>query len=67
MYHFSPWCGNGPQENNDPWKDDCPTECVHGEGGTAYSNEPANYLGVATYAGIECEVENYSNLNWEII
>jgi len=67
MFHYSPWCGIGPQENNDPWKDDCPTECVHGVGGEGYSNEPENYLGVGTYAGIECEIENYSNLNWEII
>jgi hypothetical protein len=67
MFHYSPWCGIGPLGFNDPWKDDCPTQCVHSEGGEAYSNFPANYLGVLTYAGIDCEVENYSNLNWEII
>ena len=65
MYHYSAWCGWGPQDRTDPWKDDCPTECVHGNGGS-YSDFPPDYLSIA-YQGLECDVTDYSNLNWDLI
>ena len=65
MYHYSAWCGTGPQDRTDPWKDDCPTECVHGNGGS-YSDFPPDYLSIA-YQGLECDVTDYSNLNWDLI
>ena len=72
MFHYSPWCGLGPistpqRAGGTTWVDDCPTECTHEAGGQAFSNEPANYLGVGTYVGIDCEIANYSNLNFDII
>mgnify|MGYP003653819773 FL=1 len=67
MFHYSPWCGIGPNlpAQDDRWLDSCPTECEH-DGGSGSSGLPDNYL-QAVYTGVECDVTNYSNLNWDII
>jgi hypothetical protein len=67
MFHYSPWCGIGPNlpAQDDGWLDSCPTECEH-DGGDGSSGLPDNYL-QAVYTGVECDVTNYSNLNWDII
>jgi hypothetical protein len=76
--NYSPWAGPGSQWYC--WNRDCsqnlqfdlnrpslkhtlPADCTNN------SNQwyGANYLATVTYAGIEGEVENYSNLNWELI
>jgi len=66
MFHYSPWCGLGPIQpiSEDSWKDSCPTECVH-DGGSGSQDLGDNYL-QSTYAGVPCDVEDYSNLNWEL-
>ena len=67
MFHYSSWCGFGPNlpAQDDGWLDSCPTECEH-DGGAGSSGLPDNYL-QAVYTGVECDVTNYSNLNWDII
>ena len=67
MFHYSPWCGVGPNlpSQDDYWRDSCPTEPEH-DGGSGSQDLGDNYLR-NTYAGVECDVENYSNLEWELI
>jgi len=76
--NYSPWAGTGSQwycwnptcdqgfqfsQNRPELKHTLPADCINN------SNEwyEANYLAQITYAGIEGEVQNYSNLEFELI
>jgi len=75
--NYSPWAGPGSQwycwngtcdqgfqfvQNKPELKHTLPADCINN------SNQwyAPNYLAQITYAGIEGEVQNYSNLNWEL-
>lgn len=67
MFEYSAWTGlrilyNLPGVDGE-YQHSCPTNCIHPGSTSGYQT---NYLS-NTYAGIECEVQDYSNLNFEII